>query len=195
MIFRKSLGWPLGHSPSCNRIFTKLSKMKVVGTFREFMVVVIMISTIFTINGCSENTPLLTVTGTENKLILDYLDQKVFSPNFRGKVFSAYKLLGRETGKLYIWATIQEYYKKDGILETGTGWSVPLVLNLAESSGSEKITSHISPRDGSLYSKDIEKLFPRVLQKTILYFPSNSEQVKEVGRKLNERVNMWTEEK
>jgi len=161
----------------------------------RLMVVVIMISTILTISGCSHNTTLLTVTETENILILDYLDQKVFSPNFGGKVFSAYKLLGRETGKLYIWAIIQEYYKKDGILETGTGWSVPLVLNLAESGGNEKISSHISPRDGSLYSKDIEKLFPRNLQKTVLYFPSNSEQVKEVGQKLNERINIWTEEK
>jgi len=82
--------------------------------------------------------------------------------------------------------------KKNGLVEQGSGWSVPLVLNLTKSDDVVSIAGHKSPGDGSLYSKDIKIIFPKELQKTILFFPSNSTQVKEVGQRLKKRVDEWS---
>lgn len=152
----------------------------------------IMLIAFLAIGGCSNSNLSSTVTDTENSMILGYLDFKVMTANFGGKVFSAYKLLGRDSDKLYIWANILEYYKKNGLVEQGSGWSVPLVLNLTKSDDVVSIAGHKSPGDGSLYSKDIKIIFPKELQKTILFFPSNSTQVKEVGERLKKRVDEWS---
>ena len=81
----------------------------------------IMLIAFLAIGGCSNSNLSSTVMDTENSMILGYLDFKVMTANFGGKVFSAYKLLGRDSDKLYIWANIQEYYKKKWTCRTGFG--------------------------------------------------------------------------
>jgi hypothetical protein len=111
--------------------------------------------------GCSEPGSI-SVTEKDKQEIEKYIRQEVMSPNFGGEVFSAYEILGSDEnkGELYLWALIQEYYKKGTEIEQGTGMSVPMVLKIDQSKDSFKVLSHTLPRDGSLYAEDIKNLFP-----------------------------------
>jgi hypothetical protein len=70
---------------------------------------------------------------------------------------------------------MQEYYKKNGKLEIGTGWSVPLILNIERISAQIVVKNHIAPRDGELYVKDIQNQYPKKIQQTIFDFPGSPE--------------------
>ena len=67
-----------------------------------------------------------------------------------------------------MWAYLQEYYIKDGKTVLGSGWSVPLVLNVEKTQDVINIKSHDAPRDGDLYSEDIKRLFPKEVQQALL---------------------------
>ena len=122
----------------------------------------------------------------EQDAIQKYLDTKVMEPAFGGKIFSAYKVFKKENNKIYIWAYLQEYYKKDGKTEPGSGWSVPLVLNVEENESGLKVISHLAPGDGELYAADIKKLFPKEIQQQIFDF-TGTEEMRELENTSKER--------
>lgn len=99
--------------------------------------------------------------------IENYLDAKVITANFGGKVFCSYKFLGalgiEDRDEVYIWALCEEYYSKQGVLTQGTGASLPVALVFKKC----EIVEHKEPRDGSLYSQDIKAIFPSDVQKEI----------------------------
>ncbi len=114
------------------------------------------------------------ITNGDQQVINRYLNEQVMDPNFGGEVFSVYEVLqsNQETGEIYIWAFIQEYYESDTGLESGTGMSVPMVLYVDQNGESLEIKSHTFPRDGSYYPEDIKILFPRRIRSKIHDYPS-----------------------
>jgi hypothetical protein len=121
------------------------------------------------LSACS--TKSITLTQKDSDCVLKYLDENVMLVSTGGKVFSAFKLLKRESGKLYIWAYMQEYYSKDGKMVLGAGWSVPMELDIEETSAGIRIKDHFTPRDGDRFSEDIRVHFPGDIQKQIFGFP------------------------
>lgn len=114
-------------------------------------------------------------TPARDSTIEKYLDTQVMQPGFGGRIFSAYKVFSEEDDKVYLWAFVQEYYEKDGKTMIGSGWSVPLVLNIQRNSGKIIITGHKTPRDGELYAQDIKKMFPKNIRTQIFTFPGSDE--------------------
>lgn len=121
------------------------------------------------------NNTSTTITAADTDAIQKYLDEKVMTPAFNGKVFSAHKVFKKDTDKIYVWAYMQEYYKKDNKIELGSGWSLPLVLNVEEKDGGLVIKSHVAPGDGNLYFEDIKKIFPSEIQQQVQTFDSSPE--------------------
>lgn len=122
--------------------------------------------------GKQERTQSLTTYDTD--AIEKYLDEKMMNPEFGGKVFSSYEIFKSADDKVYLWAYLQEYYKKDKVLTTGTGWSVPAVLSVDNSGGILKAISHKVPMDGMDYSNDIKSMFPEDIQQRIFDYPGSS---------------------
>jgi hypothetical protein len=85
---------------------------------------------------------------------------------------------------------MQEYYKKDDKLESGTGWSVPLLLYVDMSSGKLRILGHIAPGDGDNYATDVKRLFPGSIQKEIFDFPTSDKARKLEGEALERAQKM-----
>lgn len=123
-------------------------------------------------NLIAENS--FSLSNGDQQVINRYLNEQVMDPNFGGEVFSVYEVLqsNHETGEIYIWAFIQEYYESDTGLESGTGMSVPMVLYVEQNEESLEIKSHTLPRDGSYYPEDIKTLFPRRIRSEIHDYPS-----------------------
>jgi hypothetical protein len=130
------------------------------------------------------------VNKADDECIQSYLDGKVLNPSFGGKVFSSHKILLVENDKIYVWGYLQEYYKKTGILEEGTGMSGPLVLNIKKDGDKIAVISHVAPRDGDLYSADIRNLFPKQIRELIIAFPESSElkELRNITRKRAEKM-------
>lgn len=120
------------------------------------------------------NTNLQTVELDED-IILDYLDNKTdnIAHSNKGKMYSSYKILGREGRKIYIWMTKVEYLIVDNQIthEGGDSVSLPIVLKVKKNTNNNiLITHHKYPKDGIDYSKSIKKIFPYYIQ-----FPDNEE--------------------
>lgn len=137
---------------------------------------------------CQQKSSSLTKTDINN--IEKYLDKKVMNPEFSGKIYSAHKVFMEQNEKIYIWALLQEYYKKNDKTEPGTGWSVPLVLYIEENPNGIIIKNHIAPGDGDLYSEDIKKLFPIEIQQQIFDFSGTEEmrKLEEISKKRSEKL-------
>jgi len=124
--------------------------------------------------------PALT-TSSQDGTIEKYLDTQVMQPGFGGRIFSAFKVFSEEDDKVYLWAFLQEYYEKDGKTMMGSGWSVPLVLEIERNTSEITIKGHKTPRDGELYAHDIKKMFPENIRTQIFAFPG-SEEMQELER-------------
>jgi hypothetical protein len=120
--------------------------------------------------------------------IKDYLQQKVASKGFNGKVYCEYDVLDAEiagvNGKLYLWAFCQEYYRKDQKLEAGTGGSFPVALTIRQENSQVEVISHQKPRDGSLYAADMPVMFSKKALAIISADPK--EENKRVARMQNQ---------
>lgn len=137
---------------------------------------------------CSQKKRQLTVTDV--KQIEKYLDTKVMDRAYNGVVYSAHKVLMQKDNTLYIWAYMQEYYKRDGKTMLGSGWSVPLILTIEPGADGIIVKSHKYPADGELYSKDIKELFPREIQQQIFDFPASQDlrKLQEISLKRSKRL-------
>jgi hypothetical protein len=115
------------------------------------------------------------ISNNDKLSIESYLNKNILKPNFGGKIISAFEILGtsKENNEIYVWALVTEYYKEDNDLVLGTSSSGPIVLSVKNANNTLIITDFTKPRDGSYYSKDIEKLFPILIQDKIEKYPSN----------------------
>jgi hypothetical protein len=74
----------------------------------------------------------LKITQNDKKIILNYLDTKTNDIAYpsKGKMYSAFELLGTDKDKIYIWLVKEEYIKTGTNLERGQGVSLPVVLKI-----------------------------------------------------------------
>jgi hypothetical protein len=135
------------------------------------------LSLLLIFTGCQpkNQTPEGSSTADDQNVIEKYLDEKVMQPGFGGRIFSAHQIFTSETDKIYLWALLQEYYKKDGQTLTGTGCSVPMVLNIRRENGKMIILNHSTPGDGDRYAADIRKMFPAGIHQKIFDFPGSAD--------------------
>jgi len=140
---------------------------------------VLGIVTIFT--GCNltktDATNTLKITQNDEKVVLEYLDTKTndIAYSGRGKMYSAFKVLGTDQDKIYIWLVKVEYFNiGDNIThEGGDAVSVPVVLNIKKIDKGITIISHNFPEDGTNYGKSVKRLFPPNIK-----FPDYDEKIK-----------------
>jgi hypothetical protein len=89
--------------------------------------------------------------------------------NFGGTTFVEFEKLGEEKSgprtTVYVWLYAQEFYEKEGRLEKGTGVSLPLAMYF----NNAELVALVAPRDGSLYTEDIQKLFPDSIKQQPLF--------------------------
>ncbi|MEI6765934.1 MAG: hypothetical protein WCM76_09855 [Bacteroidota bacterium] len=153
--------------------------------FSVFLIAIIL----FIATSCG-NKKVESIIVADSAVIQNYLDNKLVKPEFGGKVFSAHKVFHTDAGTICIWAYMQEYYKKDDKLESGAGWSVPLLLYVDMTSGKLRILGHIAPGDGDNYTTDVKRLFPKSIQKEIFDFPTSDKARKLEGEALERAQKM-----
>lgn len=133
------------------------------------LIFVIVLVTIIVFSGgysYSKNvsTETLEITQADEKIILDYLDNEtndLASPH-RGKMYSAFNLLGTSRNKIYLWVTKIEYLQVGDKIthEGGDAVSSHVVLYVKKTGKNFRILSHKFPDDGENYVKSLKKLFP-----------------------------------
>lgn len=110
--------------------------------------------------------------------IMAYLDQNLGETGFGGKPFCAYKTLGvdQNGGQIhaYIYLICQEYYLKGAELTKGTGLAMPSALLIEKNGDKYRVVSHEVPDDGAVYSRDVERIFPRNLHRRIFLQPQKN---------------------
>lgn len=62
---------------------------------------------------------------------------------------------------VYAWVLEECISKEDGELVKGSGSSGPYKFTLTKDNNNYSVVNHKMPRDGSLYSKDMKKIFPK----------------------------------
>lgn len=101
-----------------------------------------------------------------------------FNPNFGGKVFCDYMIIDSEKEddiiKIYINLYAQEYYKKNGELQLGTGEITPAVLTIKEDNDNYECINCDIPQE--IETKESIKDFPKKIQKEYLHAGSFSGQ-------------------
>lgn len=101
-------------------------------------------------------------------VITDFLSKNIGEAGYHGQVFSAYTILGQQEGRvmrMYIWALCQEYYLDNGRLGEGSTISLPVALDIQKSGANYKITDYKVPRDGTYYTDDLYRIFPKHIRK------------------------------
>lgn len=98
-------------------------------------------------------------------LTQNFLIENISKVGFGGKAFCAYKTLDvdKENSNVseYVVAVCQEYFLQDGVLKKGTGYSVPVAIYIKYQNGGYSVIDYKVPRDGSMYSYDVEHIFPQ----------------------------------
>jgi len=124
------------------------------------------------------------------------LSQRDFAWQTRegGKNFCTfYPFNSIDESEIYVWVRCSEFRFNNGALEEMSGMSGPakLVYPPELSFFDHTKFSHVVPRDGSLYSRDIEKIFPKEIRdemdrdkKTVLV-NLNSELIEKAARYFN----------
>jgi len=109
---------------------------------------------------------------TKDEAIASFLKKSFIQPNFGGKIFSSYEVLGEKDmdGRkfIYIWALCEEYYQEGGALKLGSGVSIPISLILySQDEKHNGVIDYRVPGDGSNYGPDIKRIFPTDVQRKI----------------------------
>ena len=68
---------------------------------------------------------------------------------------------------VYAWIVEDQYYSEGDSIQQGGGSSGPRKFTVEYADGKFIITNVIQPRDGYFYQKDIEKIFPDIIRKSI----------------------------
>lgn len=152
--------------------------MKKRSIFLFLLIVIIVVLSCASLRNISvalaDNTVKLTQADEEK--ILEYLDHKTddIASAQMGKMYSAFKLLGSNKDKLYIWVSKVEYLNITGKLthEGGDAVSLPVVLEIKKTDNGFNIISHKYPKDGKDYGKSLNKLFPSNIK-----YPTNEERL------------------
>lgn len=107
-------------------------------------------------------------SSTLQQQAITYLTTKVASQGFGGKSICSTRYFGADSSALYLRYYCQEFYESNGTMQKGTGEAGPIALYHKMNDGAFQIISHKKPRDGNLYAKDIDVIFPNWAQKRIV---------------------------
>ena len=133
---------------------------------KRFFVFVLQLLILFILGGYS-STPkdasnTLKITQADEKMIQEYLDTKtndISAPYQKGEMYSAFKILGTDSNKIYVWMLKYEYLGQGK--EPTNGGSIPIVLYIEGKGDEIEIKNHKYPKDGQEYGKSLKKLFPQ----------------------------------
>ncbi|MFL5469567.1 MAG: hypothetical protein ACJ8AE_07240, partial [Gemmatimonadaceae bacterium] len=77
-----------------------------------------------------------------------------------GEMRCAYRPLGQQDTRVFVWAVCMEMLAMDGHLVEGSGMSLPAAFQIAVDSGRARIVGVEVPQDGSGYGPSIRRIFP-----------------------------------
>lgn len=159
---------------------------------KKFYFFLVLIQILLIFGGCdstnenSSNTLALTLQ--DEQRIEEYLDTRtedISSLYQGGKMVSAFKILGTDADKIYLWMLKYEYLGESHELTNGV--SLPVVLATATKDNQIVIEHHSFPKDGSAYSDSLKQLFPKNVRDQISKNPN--EMVKELEQIIKNRIN------
>jgi len=99
-------------------------------------------------------------------------------------MYSAFKILGTDAEKIYLWMLKYEYLEKSNELTNGV--SLPVVLTIKTKDDQIVIEKHNFPKDGSAYSTSLRKLFPQTIRDQISR--NHNDMVKELEQIIKDRI-------
>ena len=114
------------------------------------------------------------ITNQDLASIETYLNQYILELSTNdGEIHSAYELFGSDFSKkeLYIWVLSVEI--SPGETQSTSGVSAPLLLKIEQKDNRLHIVDHRFPSDGTLYNRDIKRMFPEEVQEKIWSFNSS----------------------
>lgn len=130
----------------------------------------------------------LEITQADEQNITEYLDTKtedISSPFQGGKMYSAFKILGTDSNKIYLWMLKYEYLEKSNELTNGV--SLPVVLNITTKNEKIIIENHRFPKDGTEYDTSLKELFPKNIRDNIS--KNHNERVNELEQIIAKRIH------
>jgi|GEM_PF-1388539 hypothetical protein len=146
---------------------------------------------------------LLTVGCTSREIQLSDVDRTVIENYIRteyrtggslGNTLVAVDILGSDRRKeeIYIWALIEEYSFGDAGAEVESGASLPFVLEVDTGDDGFSVAGSRIPRDGSMFSEDVENIFPDGLHDKILDYSNEhiDALVDEMEAKVESRLDL-----
>jgi predicted heme/steroid binding protein len=103
--------------------------------------------------------------GRLRNLTQKFLVENISKVGFGGKAFCAYRTLdlNQENSNIseYVLAVCQEYFLQDGVVKKGTGHNAPVAIYIKYQNGIYNVADYKVPRDGTMYSYDVEHNFPQ----------------------------------
>ena len=142
--------------------------------------------------GCNStkeaSSNIIKLTQSDEENIREYLDTKaddISSPFQGGKMYSAFKILGTDPDKIYLWMLKYEYLKPSNELTNGV--SLPVVLTIGTNDGQIVIENYSFPKDGNDYGPSLIKLFSQNVRDQISL--NHNELVKELEQILENRIH------
>lgn len=155
-------------------------------------IILILIPMLLFFGGCdstNENSSnALALTPQDEQRIEEYLDtmtEDISSPYQGGKMVSAFRILGTDADKIYLWMLKYEYLEQNSELTNGV--SLPVVLTIKTESDKIIIESHDFPKDGTEYGPSLKKLFPKNVRDSIS--KNHNERVTELEQIIMNRIN------
>ena len=155
---------------------------------KRFFVFILLLSIFFILGNCNstpkDSSNTLKITEVDKKIIQEYLETKtnnISAPYNGGKMYSAFKILGTDNNKIYVWMLKHEYLKQTNELTGGV--SIPLVLYVKTKGNNIEIKKHKYPKEGEEYGRSLTKLFPENVREEMNSNPN------ELAHQLQEIIN------
>lgn len=159
---------------------------------KKRFIFLVLIPILLFFGGCDSteenSSDALALTPQDEQRIEAYLDTRtedISSPHQGGKMVSAFRILGTDADKIYLWMLKYEYLEQSHELTNGV--SLPVVLYITTKDDQIVITHHGFPKDGSAYSGSLKKLFPKNVRDQISMNPN--EMVKALEQIIQNRIN------
>ena len=92
-----------------------------------------------------------------------------------GEMRCAYRPLGQERNRVFVWAICSELLAIDGHLVDGSGMSLPAAFEIEVQSGNPRIVGVEVPEDGNRYAPSIRRIFPASTWRAIFSHGSRHE--------------------
>jgi hypothetical protein len=121
--------------------------------------------------GESPPTPEFNLDVLTDEILL-FLEDRMISPGYGGKVFCAVRLYGEEQSGTkaegWMWQFCAEYYPVGDHIELGAGEMSPVVLRFTHGERGWMVTDLVQPDEGEGYGDSIRAMFPPAVADQVL---------------------------